>query len=720
MTPDGARNRMHATKKGMRSSLKLLSIFAICLTYAGAAFAGSPNEPPTNKPNIILINLDDADTDMFDDETLAERFPNLSKLAGRSVKFSNAHATTPLCGPSRACLLRAQYAHNCGICVNEPDVPASYGFDGGMRSYVDRGYASDDLSTWMQDAGYHTIQVGKFLHHQTVFMVPEGWDDFYSSVGGRYFETYRITNRDGSGPRAENLPPGVYRTNAEADDSTRLIRLQATAADGKPFFLFLNPFGPHRQQVNSGEMFDSRYESLWPDIMPPESPAYDEADHTDLRGPLKDLPRLNASTHAFLAVHHRERMLAMKSVDDMVGDIIDELERQNLTDNTYIFVTSDNGFSLGHHRVIAKGMAVDRATNVPLLVAGPGVNAGNSDHLLAHIDIGPTIVTLAGGTTPDFADGVSFAHLIANPQSDLDVRESVMIENFETRLLYGEPREFASVGLRFKNAIYTEWAAGGREYFNLKQDPDQIQNMFADLSAQTRRSLANRLRSIKTWSPAEASFRNPYYDLDVLEYPFVLRGISQTTVATRTVRVAVRDLTNGKYWDGEQWIAGFRQVDAELGQTNGIVSSFEVPLGFAPGEKPEGLIKAWAWGLDWSRNYQAPDTVVFSMGDVFTNVSLDSPLYAHRFTSTATFDGEAVDGDDRPLDKVQLRIRDIATKKFWNGSSFGGGFYLPVEIDNGRWSYETDLPPGTYRVSLNGRDEDGEVFNVTHRLFFVE
>ena len=672
------------------------------------------------KPNIILINLDDADSELFSESTLAERFPNLAQLADRSVKFSNAHATTPLCGPSRACLLRAQYAHHCGIRVNEPDVPASYGFDGGMRSYLDRGYAEDDLSTWMQDAGYHTMHVGKFLHHQTVFTIPSGWDDFYSSTGGRYFDTRRITNRGGPGPYWEQIPPGVYRTDAEADDSVALIQQRTEAVDGKPFFLFLNPFGPHRQQDGSGEMFKPQYANLWPDATMPDSPAFDEADHSDLAGPLKSLPRLNPFTKGYLAKHYRERLLAMKSVDDMVGDIVQTLRQRGIADNTYIFLTSDNGFALGHHRVLAKGLAVDRATKVPLMVAGPGVIAGESEHLLAHIDIGPTIVQLAGGRTPNFVDGVSFASLIANPQRFAGVRDTVLIENFETRQMLGKDRLFASTGLRLRSAVYVEWADGGREYFNLKKDPEQLRNIYRSIAPQSRRTFANKLRRSKTWAPSEASFRKPYYDLDSIGYPYRLEGIAEATVATRTVRIAIRDLSTGKFWDGDAWKNSFSQISADIRHPNAMLTNWELPLEFGD-QKPAGLLKAWVWGLDWSSNYQPPDTVVFRLEEIATKVTLERPTYAQRFTNTASLSGFVVFGEDRELEKVELRIRDVDTMKFWTGSSFTiASTFLPVEIDGDTWAYRAPMPAGTYRVSLNGVDADGNIIDVTHRLFHVD
>jgi arylsulfatase A-like enzyme len=674
----------------------------------------------TAKPNIILINLDDADAELFSEETLSTRFPNLHALAGRSVKFNNVHATTPLCGPSRACLLRAQYAHRCGIRVNEPDVPNAYGFDGGMKSYLDRGYASNDLSTWMQDAGYHTIQVGKFLHHQTVFTIPEGWDDFYSSVGGHYYDTYRITNRNGPGPYAERLADGVYRTNAEADDSVALIQQRTISNDGKPFFMFLNPYGPHRQQEGSQEMYDAKYANLWNNATMPASPAYDEEDVSDLSGPVKTMNRLNPYAHGYVARHYRERLLAMKSVDDMVGDIVAVLKNRGIEDNTYIFVTSDNGFALGHNRLVSKGIPSNRSTNVPLLVSGPGVIPDETDHLLAHIDLGPTIVQLAGGRTPNFVDGVSFARLIADPQNPRGVRDNVLIENFETRSMFGQNKEFASAALRLKNGLYIEWATGGREYFNLSNDPEQLSNIYKSIAPQTRTTFANILRRSKQWSPAEASFRVPYYDLEELEYPYVLEGIAESTVATRIVKLAIRDMTTQKYWDGNNWSPTFKQVTANLEHRNGILTCWNLPLEFG-NQAPTGLVKAWVWGLDWSSNFEAPDTVVFRLGESQTKVSLQSPTFAQRFNGTSKLHGLAISGVQPELDEVQLFIRNVNNGQFWNGQSFSRRkTKLPTRRNGSQWSHNASLPQGTYRVSVNGLDSDGNIFDVTHRLFYVD
>ena len=103
------------------------------------------------KPNIVLINLDDADSELMIDSNLAGRYPNLNRLAQSGLRFTNLHVTTPICGPSRACFLRCQYAHHTGIRINNPSSSKSNGFGGGMRTYLDAGYFDDDLSIWMKD-----------------------------------------------------------------------------------------------------------------------------------------------------------------------------------------------------------------------------------------------------------------------------------------------------------------------------------------------------------------------------------------------------------------------------------------------------------------------------------------------------------------------------------------------------------------------------------------
>ncbi len=183
--------------------------------------AGHPND---DRPNIILINLDDADLDLMSPGTIASRFPSMHRLVTDGLYFSNLHVTTPKCGPSRACLLRGQHAHRTGIRINNPNNAYSNGMQGGMPEYILRGYMEEELSVWVKRAGYRTMLVGKYLNGDFVQGIPPGWDDYYNSLGGSYFETNRYTNRNNPAGRFEQLAPGVYRTRAEAEDAVGLIQ----------------------------------------------------------------------------------------------------------------------------------------------------------------------------------------------------------------------------------------------------------------------------------------------------------------------------------------------------------------------------------------------------------------------------------------------------------------------------------------------------------------
>ena len=110
------------------------------------------------------------------------------------------------------------------------------------------------------------------------------------------------------------------------------------------------------------------------------------------------------------------RVRAIKSVDDMVGRINAALHQSGQLENTIILLTSDNGFQLGHHNLQNKTDPYQRTTNLPLLVAGPGIASGTYSHLLAHIDLCPTILELADAQIPSSVTAKSFRPLLERPQ----------------------------------------------------------------------------------------------------------------------------------------------------------------------------------------------------------------------------------------------------------------------------------------------------------------
>ncbi len=675
-----------------------------------------------DKPNIILINLDDANAELLIGDVFEARYRNMARLANRGHQFGNAHATTPLCGPSRACLLRGQYAHNTGVFVNEPKAAIGNGLTGGMKYYQNRGYFRNDLSTWMQSAGYRTMMVGKFLHADFVAVVPPHWDDFYSYQGGKYYDYYRFSNRQPGG-RWDQIKGNLYRSLSETRDVMNLLQTHVDRDNDQPFFLFLNPLGPHHPSSNRGMVDVARYENLWNNARIPYKPNFDERDFSDKRGDLGTLSRLNGGALDYVQNEYRDRLRATMSIDDQIGAIERKLEQLNLTDNTYIFVTSDNGFTLGHHRTLGKGFHYDRASRIPLFVAGPGISpGGRSDHLLAHIDITPTIVELAGGNIPGLVDGKSFAPLLKNPNSvrDEEWRSSILIENWESRLMFGQEVYSASNTLRRFSSAYTEHANGDREYYNLERDPNQIRNNYDYLSDASRMNLALQLRSLKT--PARkpnVGYRVPSRNGQSFSSGVQLTGLVDDPFAVGAVRLSIQDRATSKYWNGSRWVNGFRQVQATLDDPEGTISHWRYAFEPSVEDVPEDLVLVWAWGYDDDGNWGAARHRSFRLNFDGPLSDIRLPRDNAQLTGPVTFQGTAFASSI--ASSVRFVLRRSSDRTFWNGTGFQSNWTfvsLPVD-DLGAWKTQLDLPVGGYHAACYAVDSEGVVESKPQIVFFT-
>src|SRR5215217_8654182 len=134
------------------------------------------------RPNIVLILTDDLDTESV------SVMPELkSLLIEEGTTFNNAFVTDPLCCPSRATFLRGQYSHNTKIQGNSPP-------DGGHAKFQRLGLDRSTVATWLDDAGYDTVYLGKYMngYDDTRYVPPPGWDRWfgwlghYHSPGGEY------------------------------------------------------------------------------------------------------------------------------------------------------------------------------------------------------------------------------------------------------------------------------------------------------------------------------------------------------------------------------------------------------------------------------------------------------------------------------------------------------------------------------------------------------
>lgn len=520
--------------------------------------------PPDPRPNIVVINLDDADCNLLSPEML-KLYPGFNELAKRSVHFTNMHVTTPFCGPSRAALFRGQYAHRTGVRINNPKAATSLQLKGGYREFLRQGHDHDELGVWLNNAGYRTMLLGKYHHSGFDFKKPDGFDDFYVSNGGRYTETYEFTTREYAKGKGQYAGKDIYRTDREADDAVNLIQqhakrraLQTSSGEiAQPFFFYYAPFAPHRPEGGdfTSMVNKEKYGDWQPDLTIPATPDFNEPDMSDK--PIhRQLKPYSETELANLQEEYRCRARAVKSVDDFVQKTIAELKANDLYENTYFLFTTDNGYQLGHHRLMSKLDPYRMSTTAPLFVSGPDVKQrATANHLLAHIDMCPTILDLAQCPKPDFLDGKSFVDLIRNPadHDEASWRKPVILENWQVKTNRRIAMPSMYSGLRYHDKLYVEWCTGDQEYYDLANDPYELENNYDALSDSAKQKLHDDLLSSRgvEMDPIVTVLQQTVLSVHK-NFPYCVRGVAEDDHSIKKIKLMVRHIERG-YWNGKTW-----------------------------------------------------------------------------------------------------------------------------------------------------------------------
>ena len=156
----------------------VLVVVVVCSLVAGCDLPTGVVRTP-ERPNVILVLTDDLDVGLLEEYPAA--YSNLRRLAAGGTTFENAFVTDPLCCPSRATILRGQYAHNHEILGN-------WWPRGSSRKFRELGREDSTVATWLHDEGYRTVLIGKYMNGYGGTRVPPGWSDWYG-VSGNYTST---------------------------------------------------------------------------------------------------------------------------------------------------------------------------------------------------------------------------------------------------------------------------------------------------------------------------------------------------------------------------------------------------------------------------------------------------------------------------------------------------------------------------------------------------
>ncbi|MGZ5403418.1 MAG: sulfatase family protein [Nocardioides sp.] len=464
-------------------------------------------------PNVVFIMVDDMRKDDL-------RFMPLTRqhLGGNGVRFANAFSPHPLCCPARASVLTGWYTHNHGVyTVKEPFA---------FPSLPD----GSTIATWLQDGGYATVYLGKYLNGygtlpepgattgNSLRYVPPGWTSWQGSIDGGLPKahpanggTYRYYNTTLSvdGERFANYR-GQYQSEVYGRLSTEIIRERAPLAE--PFFLYASYTAPHHGTPAEADdpapvvRSDGRTQRFVTparpqevrgiyDAVTPRAPgaAWDSSLATDKPEYLREILPLNLVEKRALRTVTRQRAEALAVVDRQVGLTLDALAETGELDNTLVIFTSDNGYFLGEQGIRqGKTLPHDPSIRVPLLMRGPGIPAGEvrNDPFLS-IDFPPTIAAAAGIPVGHEVDGVNMLDVARGGDQGwvrpvltaTGPRNSVRQTDEAGEPLDandpGTPDLRWALGIRTSRYLYVDLATGEEELYDLHTDPEQFRNVAA-------------------------------------------------------------------------------------------------------------------------------------------------------------------------------------------------------------------------------------------------
>ena len=412
----------------------------------------------SRSPNIVLILADDLDGSVFGRSSLD------SAWVPEGARFTNALATTSLCCPSRASILRGQYAHNTGLWNND-----NAEWHGGEQFFRESGLEDETLATLLQERGYETWFGGKYLNGYDSTRVPPGWDHWrgYLSEG---------INEDG-----RVIPYQGHYTDWLAEEASRFV--EGRNSTDRPFFMHVSTLDTHEPLVSP-----PRHAGAYPDARAPRPPSFSEDDVSDKPRWVRERRPMDPDATAVYDALQVERMRSALTLEDLSREVTSALSRAGRLGDTYLIFTSDNGYHMGLHGMRAsKSTPYTEAHEVPFVVRGPGVPVNTSyDELVANTDIAPTALDLANAPIPQWMDGRSLSPFF-DGTAPSSWRNSLLIEGAKS----GSPKRPAYSGVRHPNEVYVKYASGEEEYYDLQEDPYQMENepgnvpqsMVDDLSA---------------------------------------------------------------------------------------------------------------------------------------------------------------------------------------------------------------------------------------------
>lgn len=487
----------------------------------------SLNSVAQERPNIIYIMSDDHDASAISaySKSLIQT-PNIDRLAKEGMLFNRSFVGNSICGPARATLLTGQHSHKNGMVDNRSR------FDSSQITYP----------KLLQQNGYQTALVGKW--HLGSY--PTGFDYWKILPGqGLYIEPRFISMK------GDTSTYHGYATDVITDEAIDWLNKRDRS---KPFSLNIHHKAPHRyflaplkyvekyhlkqfpqpatlfnDNVNRGTAWHLQTMSILVDMKLCSDLKIDPAylmdmpdykpDSTEIAYYNSIFNRIPVNERAAYKKIYAERGKIMRektplgkellkykfqwylqdylacvaSIDENVGRILNYLDHNQLTNNTLVVYTSDQGMYLGQNGWFDKRWMYDVSMRSPLLIRWPNhIKPGSViNTMVQNIDYAPTFLGVAGITKPDKMQGINLTPLLIGKTKTLS-RKSLYYHFYEYKADHTVLQHVGIRGEKYKLIYFytvNEW-----ELYDLKNDPQEQINLikqekFKNLFAQMKKEL---------------------------------------------------------------------------------------------------------------------------------------------------------------------------------------------------------------------------------------
>lgn len=339
------------------------------LTASAALPALAAAQQPQERPNIMLIVVDDmgySDLECFGGEVES---PNLNGLAENGIRFTQFYNSGRSC-PSRAQLLTGRYAQTVGItgmglsltkdCVTIPEVLRQAGYHTGMSGKwhlsLTQGIGNkNDQMAWLSHQ--NTFNNRPFAPIDT-YPCNRGFDQHWGTIWGvtDHFDPFSMVHNE-EPIFTESIPDDFYYADFVADKAIDMM--DEMTADGKPFFMYVafqEPHWPVQAKPQDIAKYKGKFDDGWDAL---RTRRYQKmldmglitADEMPVATNASGRTWENETDKAFQSANMEVHAAMVDCVDQNIGRIIAELKRRGIFDNTLIIFTSDNGASSENYNI---------------------------------------------------------------------------------------------------------------------------------------------------------------------------------------------------------------------------------------------------------------------------------------------------------------------------------------------------------------------------------